>query len=58
MGARQRKSIESAIIETCKIRNWSLLAFNVRTNHVHTVVAANREPDIVLAALKANARGS
>src|SRR5258705_4084644 len=53
--ARQRKSIEAAIRETCKIRQWSLLAFNVRTNHVHTVVSANRKPGLVLNAFKANA---
>jgi REP element-mobilizing transposase RayT len=55
LGVRERKSIEQAIGETCRIRNWSLLAFNVRTNHVHTVVVANRDPDLVLTAFKANA---
>jgi len=30
-------------------------AFNVRTNHVHTVVTANRKPGLVLNAFKANA---
>ena len=53
--ARQRKSIEAAIRETCEIRKWSLLAFNVRTNHVHTVVTANRKSELVLTAFKANA---
>jgi hypothetical protein len=33
--AAHRKSIEAAIRETCKIRNWLLQAINVRTNHVH-----------------------
>ena len=55
LGSRQRKTIEAAIKETCKIRSWSLIALNVRTNHVHTVVTANREPDVVLNAFKANA---
>ena len=32
-----------------------LLAFNVRTNHVHTVVSANRDPELILIAFKANA---
>jgi REP element-mobilizing transposase RayT len=32
-----------------------LLAFNVRTNHVHTVVTADRKPGRVLNAFKANA---
>ena len=37
--ARQRRSIEAAIRETCDIRKWWLAAINVRTNHVHTVVS-------------------
>ena len=55
LGGRQRKAIKKAIRETCKIRRWALLAFNVRTNHVHTVVTANRPSDVVLTAFKANA---
>ncbi|HET9712330.1 MAG TPA: hypothetical protein VFP64_10630 [Pyrinomonadaceae bacterium] len=55
LGPRERKSIKQAISETCRIRRWSLLAVNVRTNHVHTVVVADRDPDFVLTALKANA---
>jgi REP element-mobilizing transposase RayT len=53
--ARHRQAIEKAIRATCRIRKWSLLAFNVRTNHVHTVVTALRAPEVVLNALKANA---
>ena len=55
LGARQRKAIEAAIRETCKIRCWLLLAFNVRTNHVHTVVTASRKAELVRTAFKANA---
>jgi REP element-mobilizing transposase RayT len=55
LGASQRKSIEAAIRETCKIRKWALRAFNVRTNHVHTVVTANRSAELVRPAFKANA---
>lgn len=56
LDARQRASVKKAIRETCKIRGWTLLAINVRTNHVHAVVAApNRAPGTVLNALKANA---
>ena len=55
LGARQREAISAALLETCNIRNWILLAFNVRTNHVHTVVSANRGSELVLTALKANA---
>ncbi|MGI9165690.1 MAG: transposase [Pyrinomonadaceae bacterium] len=55
LGASQRKAIEAAIRETCGMRKWSLFAFNVRTNHVHTVVTANRKSEQVLTAFKANA---
>jgi len=53
--AKQRRSIKAAIRETCSIRKWSLLAINVRTNHVHSVVSANRKASLVLNAFKANA---
>src|SRR6185369_11228899 len=55
LGARERKSVQKAIRETCSIRNWHLHAINVRTNHVHIVVTANRKPGLVLDAFKANA---
>jgi len=55
LGARERGSVEKAIRETCSIRKWHLQAFNVRTNHVHAVVTANRKPAMVLNAFKANA---
>jgi REP element-mobilizing transposase RayT len=47
--------VEKVIRETCRIRKWDLHAFNVRTNHVHTVVTSNRKPGLVLNAFKANA---
>ena len=52
----QRKSIETAIRETCVRRKWYLHAFNVRTNHVHTVVTIGLiKPGHALSAFKANA---
>src|SRR6185295_17833407 len=42
----QHRAVEDAIRETCSIRKWSLLAINVRTNHVHTVVVAHKHPDL------------
>jgi hypothetical protein len=39
LNAEQRKSVESAIRETCVYRSWHLHALNVRTNQVHVVVA-------------------
>lgn len=53
--AEHRNWIEKAIRETCNIRKWWLYAVNVRTNHVHTVVTANRKAELVLNAFKANA---
>jgi REP element-mobilizing transposase RayT len=53
--SRQRTAVEEAIRETCKIRKWDFWTTNVRSNHVHTVVSASCKPEIVLAALKANA---
>lgn len=55
LGRRRRSAIESAIRETCAIRKWLLWAFNIRTNHVHTVVSASCKPSRVLSAFKANA---
>jgi REP element-mobilizing transposase RayT len=55
LDAKQRRAVETAIRETCNIRKWTLLAINVRTNHVHSVVTANRKPSLVLNAFKANA---
>jgi REP element-mobilizing transposase RayT len=52
---RQRGTIKAAIRETCQLRRWKLLAINARTNHVHTVICADRDPDSVLVAFKANA---
>ena len=37
----------------CTIRNWQLHAVNARTNHVHVVVTADRDPDEVMNQLKA-----
>ena len=53
--ARRRAAVDAAIREMCKIRKWNLWALDTRTNHVHTVVTANCDPEIVLNAFKANA---
>ena len=55
LNARQRRLVEDAVRETCRIRKWSLLAINVRTNHAHTVVSARCKSKLVLNAFKANA---
>src|SRR5260370_9397921 len=55
LNSPQRTTVESAIRETCTIRNWQLWTVNVRTNHVHAVVSSTKKPEAVLSALKANA---
>jgi len=51
----QRAVVRDAIKETCKIRGWSLLAVNVRSNHAHSVITArSKSPGNVLNAIKAN----
>ena len=55
LNSSQREVIKGAIRETCTIRRWQLWTENVRTNHVHAVVTANKKPEAVLSALKANA---
>jgi len=51
----QRKAVEAALGEMCRVRRYDLLAVNVRTNHVHAVIAAARPPEPILDALKAYA---
>ena len=45
--------IESVIVKHCQIRNWTLHACNVRTNHIHVVVSAALDGKEVRAQLKA-----
>ena len=56
LNAKRRRSVETAIRETCSIRHWNLLALNIRTNHVHSVVATGiKRGELALNAFKANA---
>jgi len=55
LSSHQRQVVESAIRETCAIRKWQLWVVNVRTNHVHAVVTADKKPEAIVSALKANA---
>ncbi|MGE0600933.1 MAG: hypothetical protein AB7J35_16560 [Dehalococcoidia bacterium] len=48
-----RPVIERAILGVCGRRGWSMLAINVRMEHVHMVVAAADMPEKVMLALKA-----
>ena len=56
LNAASRKSVEKATRDLCARRNWTLLAINVRTNHIHVVVCIGpKKPKDALIALKANA---
>jgi REP element-mobilizing transposase RayT len=49
----QRQLLDAVIVRHCEIRGWKLHARNVRTNHVHIVVSADRDGKEVRAQLKA-----
>jgi REP element-mobilizing transposase RayT len=48
-----RKVVDVSIREVCRLRSWSLLALNVRTNHVHVVLAGCEVPSRAMASFKA-----
>lgn len=47
-----RANVGDAIRRLCTQRDWALSALNVRTNHVHAVIAPPDTPERVLHALK------
>jgi REP element-mobilizing transposase RayT len=49
----ERALIEETIRRHVEIRRWTLHALNVRTNHVHAVVAAATTPETVMSQFKA-----
>ncbi len=51
--ARWRFELDAAFRERCEYAGWTLLALNVRTNHVHIVVTAEAMPERVMSSLKA-----
>jgi REP element-mobilizing transposase RayT len=55
LDGRQRSVVESAVRDVCLHRRYSLLAINVRTNHVHTVIAANSRPESIATTFKSYA---
>jgi len=44
LGPRARRVVERAVRDHCQHRGWTLLAVNVRSNHVHVVVTCT--PDV------------
>ncbi len=55
MDAPRRKVVRDAIVNICREKEWLLLALHVRSNHVHVVVCADREPGRLMSDLKARA---
>jgi REP element-mobilizing transposase RayT len=55
LDAAMRGAVDDAIRERCRFMDWSVVALNVRTNHVHVVVAANEPPEKVMNSFKARA---
>jgi REP element-mobilizing transposase RayT len=51
----RRKIVRDAIAAECRFRRWKLLVLHVRSNHVHLVVTADREPELVMRCCKAQA---
>ncbi len=49
----QRTIVEQTIKEHCRIRGWQLHALNVRSNHIHVVLAAERDAEEVMRQFKA-----
>ncbi|MBX9679729.1 MAG: transposase [Gemmataceae bacterium] len=55
MGPRERDIVRDALVGLAKERGWDLLALHVRSNHVHLVVAAERDPGRMMSDMKARA---
>jgi REP element-mobilizing transposase RayT len=55
MGPAERELVCKAIVELARERGWLLLAVHVRTNHVHVVISADRDPGRLMSDLKARA---
>ena len=52
LDAEQRAIVEEAMRNVCRHRGYRMCAINVRTNHVHTVVSARKDPESVLNAFQ------
>ena len=55
MTPAEREIVRYAIVDLATERHWLLLAVHVRSNHVHIVVSAEREPERIMSDLKARA---
>lgn len=55
MGRAEREVVCKAIVQLAKERGWNLWAVHVRSNHVHVVISADRDPGRVMSDLKGRA---
>jgi REP element-mobilizing transposase RayT len=55
MDAPRRERVRDAIVSLAKERAWQLLAVHVRSNHVHVVIRADRDPGRLMSDLKGRA---
>ena len=55
LNEKQRRAVEQVFIRHAEIRGWELHTVNVRSNHIHVVVTADRPPNQVRDQFKANA---
>lgn len=55
MCAAEREIVRNAIVNLAKDRGWLLWAVHVRSNHVHIVVSADREPGRMMSDMKGRA---
>src|SRR5258708_22190976 len=55
MSQPEREIVCKAIVTLAAERGWQLLAVHVRTNHVHVVVQAERDPRRLMSEMKAPA---
>jgi REP element-mobilizing transposase RayT len=51
----EREIVCQAIVELSLERDWRLVAAHVRSNHVHVVITADRDPGRIMSELKARA---
>jgi REP element-mobilizing transposase RayT len=55
LSAAERRIVCKAIVGLARDRGWDLLAVHVRSNHVHVVVFAERDPGRLMSDLKGRA---
>jgi REP element-mobilizing transposase RayT len=55
MNRRRRETVLTSLVERCLQCKWSLLAAQVRPNHVHIVVEGDAPPDRIMNDLKSYA---